>query len=149
MEDLSLPLGSPLGQLCKRCYPDYRGRRPVRVRVREIVRVRDYWDGGSRTYVCFTSIDGSTSYTADQLMKPEHRQQVGNPYDLPIGDVPLIPGVIAIERSISCGKDRGFTVIVYPADMPKLLPAPAQPVEIDTITEYGLTQRLSRSIKVF
>jgi hypothetical protein len=122
---LTIPLNSKLGRFCKQLYRDYRGRLPVRIRTCQTVRVHDYWDGGSRTYVQFASVDGSTVYTSDQLLKPENRQQQGNPYNLPIGDVPLVPGVIAIERSIFCGKDRGFTVLVHPDDMPKLLPAPA------------------------
>jgi len=126
MDQMRVPLNSPLGRLCKRLYPSYRGRLPVRVRTASKVHVMDFWDGGSRTYVCFTSMDGSIAYTSDQLMQPEHRQQQSNPYHLPIGDVPLIPGVMAIEHVIFCGKDRGFVVLVHPDDMPKLLPIGAR-----------------------
>jgi hypothetical protein len=122
-EPIKVPLASPLGMLCKRLYPGYRGRLPVRVYAQEHVHVDGYWQGGSRTYTTFTNLAGSVVYTADQLMPADARQQVGNPYGVALGHVPLVAGVLAVEHHISCGKDRGFTVIVHPADMPKLLPA--------------------------
>jgi hypothetical protein len=117
------PLNSALGRLCKSLFPNYRGRLPVRVYVQEAVRVSDYWDGGSRTQTVFTRPDGSKSFSAAEMLKPENRQQAGNPYGVALGSIPLIPGVIAVEHHISCGKDRGFSVIVHPADVPKFLPA--------------------------
>ncbi len=98
-------------------YPDYRGRRKVRVEARASYFVHDYWDGGSRSYAAFVSLSTRRCVSLDSL-KYEH-QTNGNHFNLPIGKVELEPGVAVVENVIFCGKDLGIRIYVHPSDFSK------------------------------
>ena len=95
-----------------KCYPAYRGRKPVRVSSCTRYNMHDYWDGGSRNYVQFIHLPTGRYLPLSELQY-EH-QTAGNPFKLAIGTVTLTPDVAAVENVIFCGKDLGLRVYVCP-----------------------------------
>jgi hypothetical protein len=109
------PAAQPAIRLMRAAFPGYTGRL-FHLRVQDTVNVRSYWDGGSRDYFRFVSLDdGRTSAEIP----------VQSPYDRPIPgaeSVPLPAGVACVEHAIVQGKDRGLTLIIGPANAPHWLP---------------------------
>jgi hypothetical protein len=84
------------------------------------------WDSGSRD--TYTVVQFETGRTLEPM-----RNQA--PWDWSRRDieVKLEPGIAVIEHSISCGKDYGLTFYVHPDNATKLLPAPVELTEHETI----------------
>ena len=101
-----------VARLVQMCYPNYKGRRPVKVSKRETYSLRDYWDGGSRDYAEFVRLPVMTLCQLTEL-DYEH-QKAGNPFNLPIGRVKLSPDVAVVENCIFCGKDMGVRIYLHP-----------------------------------
>lgn len=127
METIKVPLSDPtIKQIVAQCYPAYKGRRPVRIDVRETHRVWDFWDGGSRDYTVFYDLGTGRVAPSSAIKAVEGMtQKQGNWFNLPISDGPVTipPGVIVVIHSIFCGKDVGIRIIVRPENAPRLIPA--------------------------
>lgn len=103
-------------QVVAAAFPDYRGRKFKFAVQDRGLDVRDYWDGGSRTYFVFVNL--ATMETA-----PMPEQGVNNRPVKGAEEVWLPEGFACVERSWFCGKDCGVTVTVNPANAPKVLVA--------------------------
>ena len=103
-------------RLINMCYPNYKGRRKVKVEKRARYHVSDYWDGGSRDYAEFVHLPTNRIVRLEQL-NYEH-QDMSNPFNLPIGIVNITPDVAVVVNSIFQGKDMGITIYVHPDSYP-------------------------------
>lgn len=98
--------------LLKRTYPDYRGRKFC-VETYEDgdgLRLKSYWDGGSRDY--FTILDSNGVH-----MVPSQ-----SAFDTKIDALErflIVPGVCVAENSCFCGKWTGLTLHVHKEDLSK------------------------------
>lgn len=101
-----------VAHLVRLCYPNYKGRRTVKVESRERYFVHDYWDGGSRSYASFVHLPTRRTVSLNSLQY-EH-QTNGNHFNLPIGQLSLTPEIAVVENSIFRGKDMGVRVYVHP-----------------------------------
>lgn len=101
-----------VASIVKSAYPDYRGRRPIKVIGREQYLVLDYWSEGSRTYARFYHIPTRRFIQASQMGFEQQKQ--GNPFNLMIGHVKLSPETAVIENSIFRGKCSGVRIILHP-----------------------------------
>jgi hypothetical protein len=104
-------------------FPTYRGRL-FRLTVTDRPQnVKSYWDGGSRDYYAFVRL-------ADGAVLPMPAQSAFDKQLAGADAAPMRPGFALVERSIFCGKDRGLTLILHPADLrPDMLPAAPAAVE--------------------
>lgn len=98
--------------LVRLCYPNYRGRRKVRVESRKVYRIHDYWDGGSRSYASFVHLPTRRRVNLDSLQY-EH-QSYCNHFNLPIGRVNLSLEIAVVENVIFMGKDLGIRIYMHP-----------------------------------
>lgn len=106
-----------VGSLVKLTFPDYRGRKFYLDR-RETHHFQNYWDGGSRQYVCaFAVINGHLVVREAANFNPITDSRAHGSFEIP-------RNVILVEHSIFCGKDLGITLIVHPQSecLPELLP---------------------------
>ena len=108
-------------QIVRAAFGHVVSRLPIKVRTGETYHVADYWDGGSRTYCGFVELATLRTVTSDAIPL-DARQERGNPYNLPILDVELPPGVCVVEHVIFCGKDRGYRIVLRPENVAPLLP---------------------------
>ncbi len=102
--------GSGLEAVAQAAFPTYRGRIFKRSPADRPIDVRSYWDGGSRSYFTFVRLSDLAAMT----MPPQ------SAYDRPVtgADAVQVPeGFILVERSYFCGKDRGLTFHVPPANL--------------------------------
>jgi hypothetical protein len=97
-----------------RQFPNYRGRKPVRIRASKSCHISDYWSEGSRTYSVF--VDFKTGKALSDSEVGFQVQTIANPFSLRIGDFDLKPGIVVVENTIFCGKDLGIRVVVHPED---------------------------------
>jgi hypothetical protein len=93
-------------------YPNYKGRRKVRVQKRESYHVTDYWDGGSRNYVQFFNVRTGQNVAIESV--DYEQQEQSNPFGLRLGTVRLSSDVVAVENTIFCGKNLGIRIYVHP-----------------------------------
>jgi hypothetical protein len=117
---------SAVRKLVCAAFPGAKTRRPVRVRTAKTYHVADYWDSGSRTYSAFVNLSTGQALTSEALPKIA-RQVIGNPFNLPIGDIELGSGFAVVEHTIFCGKDLGYRIVVGEDDTGKL-PCVGSPV---------------------
>jgi hypothetical protein len=124
--------------LARKVYPDYTGKK-FQVEVKEIINVRSYWEGGSRSFFRFI-----------KLADPNQCINVPaqSAFDTPIIDgdkVPLVPGLACVEHAIFLGKDCGITIHVHPANAPKRLAAPTEALSEDekTVLVYTVSTKSS------
>ena len=116
-----IPLSdSFVGSLVRRCCPNYRGRKPVRIYETAKCHVTDYWDGGSKDNTTFVNLNTMCCLGLDEVGFV--RQTMGNPFNQAIGDVELKPGIIAIVSSIFCGKQMAIKIYVNPNDIERFKP---------------------------
>lgn len=94
-------------------FPSAKTRRSVKLEARTTYHCRDYWDGGSRNYCAFVRLSDLHVLSSESVPKGE-RQQMGNPFNLPIYDVQLEPGFVVVEHTIFCGKDIGYRIYFHP-----------------------------------
>jgi len=101
-----------VADIVRKTYPQYRGRRPVKVQSRERYRVADYWSEGSRTYAQFMHLP------TRRLIQPEQmgyeQQKMNNPFNQRIGSVTLTPDTAVVEESIFRGKSMGIRIYLHP-----------------------------------
>jgi hypothetical protein len=115
-ETIKLPFKDPtIRQMVLAAFPEAKTRRPVSITSKASYHVSDFWDGGSRTYCAFLRLSDMTAVSSEMLPQ-RARQEVGNPYNLPIGHLPLSPGYAIVEHIIFCGKDLGYRIILHPAN---------------------------------
>jgi hypothetical protein len=106
-----------LKKIVEACYPEWRGRK-LHVEAATSYQLSNYWSEGSRDYV--RAFDLASGKIADTM------RLSGNPFTPEAHARVEIPeGVVFVEHSIFCGKDRGVTIYVNPANMPKFLPEAA------------------------
>ncbi len=104
--------------------PDYR-RKTVSVEATTSVYLCDLnWSGGTRNQYRGCTLAGEFTGSADranQLAPWDPRQVEGQ-------SIPLPQGMVLVRSGVFCGKVSKATIYVNPADMPRLLGAPAAPV---------------------
>jgi len=135
----SLPLSHPtIRAIVQAGFGSAKSRRPVKIECRTSVHVADYWDGGSRDYCAFVQLSNMCGISSESIPKPS-RQSVGNPYHLPIANVELQPGFVAVKHVIFRGKDLGYRIYVCPNDLMTYLPEAKEllpePEELDSGAE--------------
>jgi hypothetical protein len=108
-------------QIIQAAFPGAKSRRPVGIEGRESYSVRDFWDGGSREECRFLRLEDLQA-VGSEAFPQEARQQMGNPFNLPIGELKMQPGFCVVEHIWFCGKDLGYRIIVHPDNLIKLLP---------------------------
>jgi hypothetical protein len=96
--------------IIQRCYPGAKTRRTVKLSFRNSYKVHDYWDGGSRDYVMFLKLETMEVLSSEDLPK-EQRQVASNPYNLPIAEIKIPPGILVVIHSKVSGKDMGYRII--------------------------------------
>jgi hypothetical protein len=112
-----------LRRAAARAFPTYTGRK-YRLDGADSVPLENYWDGGSRTYLCVYRV-------ADDRLE-EAPFVTENPFNKEAhGRVPTRPGYVFVEHVIFCGKDLGIRFVVHPDDLVPLLPAPAAALPLD------------------
>lgn len=94
----------------KAAYPEYRGRRIRLVVANHPLNVKSYWDGGSRDYFRFVRL-------ADMDVLPVPVQSAFDKQIPGAEAVTLQPGIVCVEHSIMCGKDRGLRIHTHPDDL--------------------------------
>jgi len=94
----------PVANMVRACYPEWKGRRRIKVYSKEKYRVNDYWDGGSRDYCEFYHIPTGRILSMDSV-NYEHQER-GNPYNQRMGYVHLTPDIAVVESSFFRGKQR-------------------------------------------
>ncbi len=90
-----------------------KSRRPVKIDSKEIYRLWNFWDGGSKTTSMFIDLSTMRTISAEEIPK-EKLQKQGNPYNLPIANCTMYPHIIVVEHNIFCGKDVGYRLVVHP-----------------------------------
>ena len=100
-------------RIVQAAFPGAKSRRTVKLTAKTSYHVQDYWDGGSRYYCRFVRLDDLSVLTSESVPRKE-RQQVGNPFGLPIYDIDLTPGFVVVENAIFCGKDIGYRIYYCP-----------------------------------
>ena len=114
---IKIPFSDPtVKQIITSAFPGAKTRRPVGIETKTSYHVHDYWDGGSRTYCAFLRLSDMQAVSSEALPEAA-RQQNGNPFNLPIGNLPLSPGYAVIEHVIFCGKDLGYRIILHPNNL--------------------------------
>jgi hypothetical protein len=117
-------------------FPDYSGRK-FKIDVTDNpIDVRSYWEGGSRNYFNFVRLDNLQAFG-------EVPQQ--SAFDKPIqnaGNVSLVPGLVCVEHCYFCGKDLGLTIMVHPADAPRMITQ-----QVDLTNEETIVLVYTRSRK--
>lgn len=109
------PNNSKVYSLIRKCFPSWHGRKVVKIESRNRYFVQDYWDGGSRNYVCYVDLNTHQILSLEQV--GFRRQEASNPFHLNIGEVELKPGIVAVENCIFCGKDLGIRIYCHPDDL--------------------------------
>jgi len=113
MQNLEFKKTDPrVAGIVRLCYPNWKGRRKVKVSAKQRYRVSDYWDGGSRDYVEFVHLPTRRVVRLEQL-DYEH-QTNGNPFNQALGYVNLTPEIAAVENVIFQGKDLGVRIHLHP-----------------------------------
>jgi hypothetical protein len=107
-----------VASLVRLCYPEYRGRRKVKVFSKQRYRVHDFWDGGSRDYVEFVHLPTGSLLSLAEI--DFEGQDKANPFALDMGYANLTPDVAAVENTIFCGKDLGIRIYLHPNIYTKL-----------------------------
>lgn len=102
-----------VSSLIQKAFPGAKSRRTVKIDSREVYRVSDYWDGGSRNYAMFINLSNGTVMSSSDIPQ-ENIQKAANPFNLPICSVTLTPGFIVVEHTIFCGKDLGYRIYCSP-----------------------------------
>jgi hypothetical protein len=104
---------SEIKSLIIKAFSNAKSRRTVKIEFAETYSVNDYWDGGSRNYCMFVDmLTGNVLSSGD--IPTSMRQQMSNPFNLPISKVMLAPHIAIVENSIFCGKDMGYRVYLHP-----------------------------------
>lgn len=104
---------SEVQSIVRAAFPGAKSRRPVRIRTSQTYRVRDYWDGGSRTESVVISLETGRSVQLSQLGFVQ--QTMGNPFGLVMGEFPMTEKLMVVEHVISCGKDLGYRLVFHPS----------------------------------
>ncbi len=104
----------------KRAFPGYRGR-TYTVRVTDEVTLdSNSWSGGTR--YSYRGVNLTTGAVCDPQC-----QEYGNPFANPeVPTVALQPDMAIVCHKVFQGKDLGICIHVHPANVRKLLPAPAE-----------------------
>ena len=119
--------------LIEKCFHGAKSKRKVKIEARTTYSVNDYWDGGSRNKCGFINLMTMKTLGTQDIPKSE-RQQMGNPFNLPIAEVKISGAIAVIENSFFCGKDMGFRIYVSPE-------------VFEYFQSHGLMKTLPESIK--
>lgn len=95
------------------CFPKYTGKK-VKISTDIPSRIESYWDGGSRNYYVFYSIDSKKV------------QAVGQNHPMFNADKPnklerLPERFLLVEECIFCGKNHGITIYANPSDLAPMI----------------------------
>jgi hypothetical protein len=94
------------------------------------------WSEGSREMWCLRRLsDGQSVNTTDTYSAPWSGQRSDR-------KIAMVPGVVAVQHSISRGKEVGLSFYVHPDDAAKLLPAP-----VDLTDHERIVLRATRRYK--
>lgn len=133
-----------IAAIVKATFPSYK-RKSVRINACAAIALHDLnWSGGTRSEFRACTLAGEERGSTSRY---NQCAPWANPAEGMV--VPIPAGMIVVRGGYFCGKESILSLHVNPADMPKYLPAPTMPVQVDTETAYGSSVRLSRSITVF
>ena len=107
-----------LKEIARKTFPNYKGRKPMRIIKTATYSVGDYWSEGSRDYCMAFNLNTMTAISVLQL-KGYKQQVMGNPYHQNIGEVEMEPGVVIVESPIFCGKQMALRLFVHADDANK------------------------------
>lgn len=115
MTTIELPKNDPrVSHIVRACFPGWKGRRKVKIQKSSRFYHAEYWDGGSKD-TSVTYSNGVVGRVSD-LPGYEHQRQ-GNPYNLPMGEVEMLPGTFIVTHVMFMGKDMGIRIYVSPDDL--------------------------------
>jgi len=124
-------------EIIRRTFPEYKGRK-IRISTDIPSRLDSYWDGGSRDYYAFCSLDEKKAFSVPS----NHPLYEGkNPRTLKR----LPERILLVRQSIFCGKDLGITIFVNESDMTKFLPENNNNLPEDEKTVLEFTSGLKSS----
>lgn len=136
-EPFKLPFSHPVvRRIVCAGFPGAKSRREVKIECHDKMRISDYWDGGSRDYSAFVRLSDMSSLSSEAIPR-EARQQVANPFHLPIADVIITPNVCIVEHTIFCGKDMGYRIYMNAADIPHHLPEAISLLPVPELPDHG------------
>jgi hypothetical protein len=101
-------------RLAQKAFPDYKGKKFQVIVVNGPINVCSYWDGGSRNFYKFMRLDIGETMEVPQ-------QSAFDPKIKGADAVSLVPGLVCVEHSFSCGKDMGITIMVHSENAPRLI----------------------------
>jgi hypothetical protein len=107
-------IDSSMQNIITACFPAYKGK-TVKISVDIPSMLRSYWDGGSRTYYAFYSLENGVTFEVES----NHPMfEAGKP-----GKLDKLPErVLLVAHSIFCGKDMGITIYANASDLAPMLP---------------------------
>jgi hypothetical protein len=111
MEQLEVKF-SEVSHLIRRCFPDAKSRRTVKISKRNTYQVSDYWSEGSRNECRFLDLE-TLQVKSSESVPTEQRQQAANPFGLAIYTVTLAPGFAVVEHCIFRGKSLGYRIFLH------------------------------------
>ena len=95
----------------------YKGRKPIKVQATTSFHVSDYWSEGSRDYTSFIDLNTGSHLSYEQVGFVKQTQS--NPFNLPIGEVALRPGLVVVVNSVFCGKPMPPRLYCHLSDFDK------------------------------
>jgi len=124
-------------EIIRKTFPDYRGNK-ISISTDIPSRLDSYWDGGSRDYYAFCSLDEkkvlpvSSNHPLYEAKNPRVLKR-------------LPERLILVRRSFFCGKDSGITIFANASDMTKFLPENNNNLSGDEKTVLEFTSGLKSS----
>ena len=105
---------SRVARIVSAAYPEYKGRRSIKVSACLTYYVSDYWSEGSRSYCCVLSLAGDCLCRVRLEDVGFVKQVNGNWLNLPLGELTMRPDFIVVENVIFSGKDLGVRIYCHP-----------------------------------
>jgi len=124
-------------EIIRRTFPDYKGRK-IRISTDIPTRLDSYWDGGSRDYYAFCSLDEKKAFSVSSN-HPFYESE--NPTVLKR----LPERILLVRHAIFCGQDLGITIFANASDMTKFLPENENNLSEDEKTVLEFTSGLKSS----
>lgn len=110
---------SQVAKLIRVAFPEATTRKECEIIAQESFFVRDFWDGGTRFYSCGILYPEMSSVYISAL--PGFvKQEIGNPFKLMLGNLPVTPDFLVVEHPFFGGKDKNYRIYVHPSVVAEL-----------------------------
>jgi len=119
------------------CFPTYTGKK-IKISTNIPTRLNSYWDGGSRTYFAFYSLDNAKVFNVEsnhpmfEAGKPNHLEKLPN-------------RLLLVAYSIFCDKDTGITIYANADDLAPMLPKNEEILTQDELIVLTFTRTFKSS----